>query len=60
MKKYTYQLSTRLPKVVADSMFSICESMEVNESDFVRKSLIAEIQRFENSLENSVNKFEYI
>jgi len=60
MKKYGYQLSTRVPKVVADSMFSICESMNVNESDFVRKSLVSEIQKFESSEENSINKFEYL
>ena len=60
MKKYEYTLSTRLPQSIADTMSSICESVGVNESDFVRKSLVAEIQRFESADERTTNKFEYV
>ena len=49
MKKYEYQLRTRLPKVVADYMKDVCENMNVNESDFVRKSLVAELKKHEIS-----------
>ena len=60
MKKYEYTLSTRVPKFVADSMSSICASMNVNESDFVRKSLVKEIQRHENADSNTQIQLEYI
>ena len=60
MIKYDYQLSTRLPKVIANTMFSICENMNVNESDFVRKSLISEIEKHENADKNTISRFEYI
>ena len=49
MKKYDYQLRTRLPQVMTDHMKDICDSMNVNESDFVRKSLISELQKHEIS-----------
>ena len=60
MKKYQYTLSTRLPQSIADTMMTICESVGVNESDFVRKSLIAEIQRYENAEASTSNRFEYV
>ena len=60
MKKYEYTLTTRVPRLVADSMSSICSSMNVNESDFVRKSLVKEIQRFENAENNSQIQLEYV
>ena len=60
MKKYQYTLSTRLPQSIADTMTTICESVGVNESDFVRKSLVAEIRRFENAEANTDKRFEYV
>lgn len=60
MKKYSTNLSIRLPEVIAEPLKSICTQLKVNESDFVRKSLISEIQRFENSDNNMTNRFEYI
>ena len=60
MKKYSYTLCTRVPQVVAESMSSICETMQVNESDFVRKSLIKEIKRFETSDNITSNQLEYL
>ena len=58
MKKYGYTLTARLPEVLANSMKGICEEFSINESDLVRKSIAAEIQRLESS--DSINKFEYI
>ena len=56
MKKYDYQLRTRLPQVLADYIKDVCEDMNVNESDFVRKSLIAELKKHEIS----DPRFEYV
>jgi hypothetical protein len=51
-------LTTRLPDILVESMKDICSQLNVNESDFVRKSLAAEIQRMQQS--ETINKFEYI
>ena len=58
MKKYGYTITARLPEVLANSMKGICEEFGVNESDLVRKSLAAEIQRLESS--DNISKFEYV
>ncbi len=55
MKKYEYTISTRVPQVVADEMKKICDSANVNESDFVRKSLISEIKK--NDISNQSFKY---
>ena len=49
MKKYEHTITTRVPRIIADEMKKICESVNVNESDFVRKSLITEIQKHDVS-----------
>ena len=56
MKKYDTQLRVRLPKVVADCMKDVCDTMNVHESDFVRKSLVAELRKHEISDPS----FEYV
>jgi len=60
MKKYSTNLSVRLPEVIAEPLKTICSQLQCRESDFVRKSLISEIQKFENSDNNLTNRFEYI
>jgi hypothetical protein len=47
MKKYDYTISTRVPQVIAEEMKKVCDSANVNESDFVRQSLITELKRHE-------------
>ena len=56
MKKYEHTITTRVPRVVADEMKKICEDANVNESDFVRRSLISEIQK--HDIENP--SFQYL
>ena len=58
LKKYEHTLTTRLPNILVESMKDICSQLNVNESDFVRKSLAAEIQRMQQA--KTINKFEYI
>ena len=45
MKKYTYTLNVRVPETVADSMKKICNQFTINESDYVRKSLVNSIEK---------------
>ena len=58
MIKYNYTITARLPEVLANSMKGVCEKLSITESDLVRKSIVTEIQRLEDS--NNINKFEYI
>ena len=60
MKKYDTILTTRLPLIIAEEMKTICDQMKCNESDFVRKSLISEIERHSAAEANTINRFEYI
>jgi len=60
LKKYEYTLNTRVPQLVAESISSICATMNVNESDFVRKSLVKEIQRYEKADNISQIQLEYV
>ena len=39
MKKYTYQSSVRMPEEVRDCMSRVCENYNINESDYIRKSV---------------------
>ena len=39
MQKYPYQTCIRLPENLRDSMQTICDQYQINESDYIRKSI---------------------
>ena len=45
MKKYTYQTCLRMPEVLRESMQTICDTYQINESDYIRRSLVQSVQR---------------
>ena len=60
MKKYESVISTRVPKMLADEMSHICDNLRIHESDFVRKSLANEIERYDTDTNYPQNRFQYI
>ena len=45
MKKYTYQTCLRMPENLRESMQTICDTYQINESDYIRRSLVQSVQR---------------
>ena len=44
MQKYTYQTSIRMPETLRESMKDICDTYQINGSDYIRHSLAQSIQ----------------
>ena len=40
MKKYTYQTCLRLSETLKEDMTAICDSYQINESDFLRRAIV--------------------
>ncbi len=40
MQKYPYQTCIRLPENLRDSMQTICDQYQINESDLMRKAIV--------------------
>ena len=44
MKKHPYQTCLRMPEVLRDSMTTICEKYQINESDLMRRAISQLVQ----------------
>ena len=40
MKKYNYQTCIRMSENLRDSMQTICDTYQINESDFMRRAIV--------------------
>ena len=52
MKKFTYQTCLRLPEVLRNEMQTICEKLQVNESDLMRRAISEFVQTHTENAEN--------
>ena len=59
MKKHPYQTCLRMPEVLRDSMTTICEKYQINESDLMRRAISEFIQTHSDNKGN-VNRFMFI
>ena len=60
MKKYTYQTCLRMPEVLRESMQTICDTYQINESDYIRRSLVQSVQRDIENVENENGKYLFV
>jgi len=61
MKKYTYQTCIRLPENLRSSMQTICDEYQINESDYIRKSISESVKSDLPKTENNQNtKFMFV
>jgi len=59
MIKHPYQTCLRMPEVLRDSMTTICEKYQINESDLMRRAISEFIQTHSDNKDN-VNRFMFI
>ena len=60
MKKYDYQTCIRMSSNLKDSMTEICDTYQINESDYIRKSLMQSIQEDLKNTQNADAKFLFV
>ena len=60
MQKYTYQTCVRMSETLRESMKDICDTYQINESDYIRRSLAQSIQNDIKNTQNADNKFLFV
>ena len=60
MKKYEHQLSLRLPKQISDGLTQICQTYQINESDYVRRSLAEKLRNDLRLSTEEQNRLQYV
>ena len=60
MKKYDSQTCIRMSSNLKDSMTEICDTYQINESDYIRKSLMQSIQEDLKNTQNADAKFLFV
>ena len=60
MKKYDYQTCIRMSSNLKDSMTEICDTYQINESDYIRRSLAKMIQIDLKNTQNADAKFLFV
>ena len=57
MKKYTYQTCLRLSETLKEDMTSICDSYQINESDFMRHAIAESVQSIQENPNDESRKY---
>ena len=60
MKKYDYQTCIRMSSNLKDSMTEICHTHQINESDYIRKSLMQSVQEDLKNTQNTDGKYLFV
>ena len=60
MKKYNYQTCIRMSSNLRDSMQTICDTYQINESDYIRKSLMQSVQEDLKNTQNTDGKYLFV
>ena len=60
MQKYTYQTCVRMPENLRESMKDICDTYQINESDYIRRSLTQSVQNDIKNTQIADNKFLFV
>ena len=61
MQKYPYQTCIRLPENLRSSMQTICNEYQINESDYIRKSISESVKSDLPKTENTQDtKFMFV
>ena len=60
MKKYNYKTCLRMSEVLKNSITEICDTYQINESDYIRKSLMQSVQEDLKLTENADTKFLFV
>ena len=60
MKKYNYQTCIRMSSNLRDSMQTICDTYQINESDFMRRAIAESVQSHIEKTQNTDGKFLFV
>ncbi len=60
MKKYNYQTCLRLSEKLKDEMTSICDSYQINESDFMRRAIAESVQSIQENPNDESRKYMFV
>ena len=60
MKKYDYQTCIRMSSNLKDSMTEICDTYQINESDYIRNSLMQSVQEDLKNTQNTDGKYLFV
>ena len=60
MKKYNYQTCLRMSEVLKNSMTEICDTYQINESDFMRRAIAESVQSHIEKTQNTDGKFLFV
>ena len=60
MKKYDYQTCIRMSSNLRDSMQTICDTYQINESDFMRRAIAESVQSHIEKTQNTDGKFLFV
>ena len=60
MKKYDYQTCLRMSSNLRDSMQTICDTYQINESDFMRRAIAESVQSHIEKTQNTDGKFLFV
>ena len=60
MKKYNYQTCIRMSSNLRDSMQTICDTYQINESDFMRRAIAESVQSHIEKTQNTDGKYLFL
>ncbi len=60
MKKYTYQTCLRLSETLKEDMTAICDSYQINESDFMRHAIAESVQSMRENPNDESRKYMFV
>ena len=60
MKKYNYQTCIRMSSNLRDSMQTICDTYQINESDFMRRAIAESVQSHIEKTQNTDGKYLFV
>ena len=60
MKKYNYQTCIRMSENLRDSMQTICDTYQINESDFMRRAIAESVQSHIEKTQNTDGKYLFL
>ena len=60
MKKYTYQTCLRLSETLKEDMTAICDSYQINESDFMRRAIAESVQSIQENPNDESRKYMFV
>ena len=60
MQKFTYQTCVRMSENLRESMKDICDTYQINESDYIRRSLAESVIRDSKDTESAGKRFMFV